>query len=95
MKHLWRQRIKKEFGVPARVVIESFANDGYSKRLTAGAIGITTQTLRNYCRRENINFPDRNNLREECKPKPYGLKGKINNPWGRRGKPQQNFEIAA
>lgn len=87
MKPYWKQRIRKEFEAPAREVIQSFADDGYSKRLTAGAIGITTQTLLKYCRKEGISFPDRNNLREECKPKPYGLKGKINNPWGRRGKP--------
>ncbi|MEN6421715.1 MAG: hypothetical protein ABFD76_07170 [Smithella sp.] len=87
MKHLWKQRIRKEFDAPAREVIESFAKDNYSKRLTAGAIGITAQTLLNYCRKEGIAFASRKDLRNECKPKP-SKKGNINNPWGRRGKPQ-------
>ena len=85
MKHLWKQRIKQEFGEPAKIVILSFARDGYSKRLTAGAIGITGQTLLAYCRREGIEFPERKDLREECKPKP-SVKGLVRNPWGRAGK---------
>jgi hypothetical protein len=85
MKHLWKQRIKQEFGEPAKAVIISFARDGYSKRLTAGALGINGQTLLAYCRQENISFPDRQHLREECKPKPH-VKGIVRNPWGSKGK---------
>lgn len=84
-KYAWQQRIRYDFGIPARDIIGSFARDGYSKRLTAGAIGINMQTLREYARREGIEFPTRSELREECKPKP-SVKGRINNPWGRRGK---------
>lgn len=86
-KHLWRQRIRNEFGSPARDVIHSFADDGYSKLLCAGAIGITTQTLLKYCRDNDIKFPDRINLRSECKPRP-GKYGIVNNPWGVKGKPK-------
>jgi hypothetical protein len=84
-KHEWKRRIRHEFDEPAKMVIISFAKQGYSKLLTAGAIGITAQTLRNYANREKIKFPDRDELREECKPKPRKL-GIVRNPWGRRGK---------
>jgi hypothetical protein len=89
MKPHWKQRIRKEFETPTRDLIQSFADDGYSKRLTAGAIGITVQTLLNYCRKENIQFPSRKDLREECKPKPRKL-GIVRNPFGRRGKPDMS-----
>lgn len=85
-KDKWRHRISIEFGVPAKILIQSFADSGYSKRLCAGAIGIGTQALLRYCREHNIQFPDRINLRDECKPKP-GKRGYSNNPWGRNGKP--------
>lgn len=71
-KNQWKQRIRKEFDEPAKDVIQSFARNGYSKRLTAGAIEIATQTLLAYCRRENIVFADRINVREECKTSPKG-----------------------
>ncbi len=77
-KHQWQRRISHEFNKPAKEVIISYATDGYSKRLTAGALEINTQTLRNYANREGIKFPERNELREECKPKP----SKGNNPLG-------------
>lgn len=87
-KFEWQQRIRNEFGIPAKQVIMSYANSGYSKRLTAGALDITTQTLLSYCRRDNIQFSNRDGMREECKPKPgMSAKGQIRNPWGRRGKP--------
>ena len=81
----WKQQIRKEFDAPAKEVIQSFADDRYSKRLTAGAIGITLQTLIRYCRENNISFAARIDLREECKPKPR-VKGIVRNPFGRRGK---------
>ena len=85
-KDKWRHRVSIEFDAPVKIVIQSFADSGYSKRLCAGAIGIHTQALLRYCRENNIKFPDRINLREECKPKP-GKRGYSNNPWGRNGKP--------
>ena len=85
MKHLWKQRIRQEFEAPAIVVIQSFASSGYSKRLTAGAIGITTQTLLRYCRENSINFPLQKDMRPECKGA-NRHKGRVNNPWGRKGK---------
>ncbi len=81
----WRQEVRQEFGAPAKEVILSFATSGYSKELTAPAIGISKQTLLRYCRKENIKFPKRIDLRPECKPKPR-VKGIVRNPWGRRGK---------
>lgn len=93
MKHLWRQRVRREFDMPVRDLIVSFARDRYSKRLCAGAIGITRQTLIAYCNKEHIEFPKRSDLRDECKPKAYGMKGKVNNPWGRRGKPDDRPRV--
>jgi len=84
-KHEWQQRIRHEFDAPARTVIISFAESGYSKELTAPVIGITKQTLLAYCRREGIKFPDRINLRPECKPRP-SKKGIVRNPYGCKGK---------
>jgi hypothetical protein len=84
-REAWQRVIEQEFGESAHDVITGFARMGYSKILTAGAIGITTQTLLNYTRREGIVFADRKNLRDECKPKPR-KKGIVRNPWGRRGK---------
>lgn len=76
-KHEWQRRIRHEFEAPAKIVITSYSESGYSKRLTAASIGITMQTLVNYCRRENINFPNRSQLRSECKPHGNGWpKGK-------------------
>lgn len=86
-KDKWRQRVAREFGAPAKMVIKSFAETGYSKRLCAGSIGITRQTLIRYCLQEGIKFPDRNHLRDECKARPSYMP--INNPWGRCGKPQE------
>jgi len=87
-KHLWRRRLCDEFGITVKELILSFATEGYSMRLTIGALGINMETLRNYCRREGIQFPDRAHLRAECKPRPgASAKGHINNPWGRAGKP--------
>lgn len=87
IKHKWKAIIRREFGAPARVVIQSFADTGYSKRLTAGALGINRQTLRVYSQKHGIVFPTRNELRDECIPRPSNMKGKVRNPWGRAGKP--------
>jgi hypothetical protein len=84
----WQRDVKQEFGAPAREVIQSYAESGYSKLLTAGAIGITTQTLLRYARRNGIEFAERINLRPECKPKPQ-VKGIVRNPWGRAGNPDK------
>lgn len=76
-KQEWQRRIRHEFDAPAKVVIISYAESGYSKRLTAAAIGITRQTLQNYCKREKITFPIQREMREECKAKGKGWpKGK-------------------
>ena len=48
-----------------------------SKRLTAGAMGITTQTLLRLCRRYNIKFVPQSEMVEQCKAKGKGWpKGK-------------------
>ncbi|OPY83164.1 MAG: hypothetical protein A4E71_02919 [Smithella sp. PtaU1.Bin162] len=82
-KHQWQQRVRNEFQEPAKEVIISFAKDRYSKRLTAAAIGINIQTLIAYARKNNINFANRKDLRDECKAHTYG---NCNNPWGRYGR---------
>ena len=87
-KHRWRHIVAKEFDRPVIDLVRSFAVDGYSKRLCAGAIGITPQTLLRYCRQNGILFLERNDLRDECKPRPTRKRGYTNNPWGRYGRPK-------
>lgn len=77
----WKERIREEYEMPARQVICLFAKDRYSKWFTAKVLNISVNTLKAYCARNGIQFPDRINLREDCKPKPWG---KVNNPLGRR-----------
>lgn len=70
----WRRRISAEFDAPTIDVIKSFAESGYSKRLTAAALGIGRSTLLDYARRRGIVFKNRKELRPECKPV-HGGKG--------------------
>jgi hypothetical protein len=86
-KHRWRHIVAREFERPVKDLVLSFARDGYSKRLCAGAIGITRQTLTRFCVENGIEFPKQRDMREECKPKP-GKRGYTNNPWGRYGRPK-------
>jgi len=86
-RYNWKQRILSEFGVSAKTLIQSYADSGYSKELTAPAIGICKQTLLKYCRENGIQFKDRIDLRPECKPKP-GKYGIVNNKWGCKGRPK-------
>jgi len=73
-------RIRKDFNEPPSQVISGFAKMRMSKRLTAGAMGITTQTLLRLCRKYNIQFVPQSEMVEQCKGKgkgwPKGLKGK-------------------
>ena len=68
MKHPWRRRISEEFGSPTVEVIRSFAESGYSKRLTAGALGISRPTLIRFASRHDITFPDRSGMIDVCNP---------------------------
>lgn len=66
----WQQKVKEEFGISAREVIISFAQSKYSKRLTAGAMGISRNTLIRYCKRNlDIIFVPQREMRYECKPR--------------------------
>jgi len=70
-------RIRKEFGESPSQVISGFAKMRMSKRLTAGAMGITTQTLLKLCRRYNIEFVPQSDMVEQCKAKGKGwIKGR-------------------
>ena len=73
------QRIRAEFNESPSQVIRGFAQMRMSKRLTAGAMGITTQTLLRLCRRWDIKFVPQSEMLDQCKPKgkgwPKGLKG--------------------
>lgn len=72
--HEWQKRVKAEFEMPVRELVESFARDGYSLGLTAGALGISHGTLVNYCKRMGIIFPDRYHQRDECIGRAFGNK---------------------
>jgi len=49
-------RIRLEFGDAPSNVIRSFADDRYSTRTTAGALGISRDTLQKLCKRFGIQF---------------------------------------
>ena len=70
-------RIREEFNEPPSKVIRDFANMKISKRLAAGAMGTTTQTLLRLCRRYGIEFAKQKDMVEQCKAKGLGWpKGK-------------------
>jgi hypothetical protein len=84
-------RIRNEFGELPSKVIQDFANMKVSKRLAAGAMGTTTQTLLRLCRQYGIEFCTRKELVEQCKPHGHGwIKGKKRpwtpKPWKRKPK---------
>lgn len=84
----WQQRIREEFGTSALTVIRSFAGSGYSKRLTAGSLGISINTLRKYAEQHGIVFASKKDMRPECKGGGVGWpkgkpRGYSNNPAGR------------
>jgi hypothetical protein len=60
-------RIRQEFDEPPSQVIKQFADSKYSKRLAAGAIGITTQTLRRLCRQYGVSFVNQKDMCKQCK----------------------------
>ena len=78
----WKKRVREEFDMPVLELVMSFARDGYSKRLTAGAMGISPQTLRVYCSNVGVAFNNQAEMRHECKPRPR-KKGIVRNPSGR------------
>ena len=79
----WPQRIHNEFGAPASIIIASFIRDGYSRKLTAGALGISRTALMNYCRTFGIQWPDAKTYRAECRAAFTGeRRGYSNNPHG-------------
>jgi hypothetical protein len=74
----WQQKVKEEFGVTAKELIISFAQSKYSKRLAAGAMGISRNTLIRYCKRNpDIVFVPQFEMRYECKPR------NMTNPFGK------------
>jgi hypothetical protein len=86
-KHQWQDRVKHEFGVDSvKQFVQESAADRWSMKTTALMMSIQPETLKRYCRIKNIEFPDRMQLRDDCKPKPL-KKGIIRNPYGRKGKP--------
>jgi len=84
----WQKRVEDEFEMPFDVLIKLFIKDKYSRKMAAEVMEIDKDTLKRYCTRNKIKFPDRLDLREECKPK-GGIKGIVRNPWGRGGKPKK------
>lgn len=79
----WPQRIHNEFGAPASIIIASFIRDGYSRKLTAAALGISRTALMNYCRTFGIQWPDPKTYRAECRAAFTGeRRGYSNNPHG-------------
>ena len=88
--HEWKKRVEDEFEMPVREVVRLFIKDRYSMKMAAATMEIDVETLKRYCLRKNVKFPDRINLRDECKPRPLKL-GIIRNPWGVKGKPKKKL----
>ena len=84
----WQQRVEEEFEMPLKELIRLFIKDRYSRNMAADTMEIDRGTLRRYCLRNKIVFPDRMSLRDECKPRCF-KKGIVRNPWGRKGKPKK------
>lgn len=84
----WWKRVEDEMEMPINEVIRLFIKDRYSRKMTSEVLEIDPKTLKRYCDRKKIKFPDRLDLREECKPK-GGIRGIVRNPWGRGGKPKK------
>lgn len=90
-KYEWKERVSAEFEMPVRELVELFISDKYSMAMTAKTIGIDVDTLKRFCVPRGIKFPDRMDLRPDCKPKSH-KKGRINNPWGSKGKPKSKIK---
>jgi hypothetical protein len=84
----WKKKLEDDFEMPVRELVRLFIKDRYSMKMAAATMGIDVDTLRRYCRQHKMSFPDRINLRDECKPKPNKL-GIVRNPWGCKGKPKK------
>lgn len=68
------QAVRKEFQEPFRDVVRRFAEDGYSKRLTARILDFDVSQFQKTCKRLGIdNFLPHREQRKECRP---GGKGK-------------------
>jgi hypothetical protein len=74
-------RIRHEFGEAPSKVIRDFTAMKFSKRLAAGAMGITTQTLLRMCRQYKIEFCPRIELVDQCKPRGKGWPKGVKRPW--------------
>jgi uncharacterized protein YlaI len=88
----WQQRVEAEFEMPLKEVIRLFIKDGYSRNMAAATMEIDKDTLKRYCLKNKITFPDRMHLRDECKPRCF-KRGIVRNPWGRKGKPKKRIRI--
>ena len=84
----WQQRVEEDFEMPLKELIRLFIKDRYSRNMAADTMEIDRGTLRRYCLKNKIVFPDRMSLRDECKPRCF-KKGIVRNPWGRKGKPKK------
>lgn len=79
----WKQEIRSEFQTSVYNVVKSFADSGYSKVLTSSTLGICEATLKKYSEQVGIEFRKQVDMRDDCKPRAWG---RVNNPWGRKGK---------
>jgi len=61
----WKQKIAAEYERPTDEIIMQFLEEGYSERLTAGALGIDRKTLHRYCQKKGFKFTGEH---EACKP---------------------------
>jgi hypothetical protein len=86
-------RIRKEFNEPPSQVIRSFAKMKMSKRLAAGAMGITTQTLLRLCRKWNIEFVPQSEMVSQCKAHGKGWPKGKKRPWAPKPWKRKHQEV--
>ena len=86
-------RIRKEFDESPSQVIRGFAEMKMSKRLAAGAMGITTQTLLRLCRRWKIEFVPQSEMVSQCKGHGKGWPKGKKRPWSPKPWKRKNKEV--
>ena len=84
-KFRWKERVRKEYGVPIKEVVMRFIEKRFSKNKCVASLGIDHSTLKRYCEQEKIVWCSRKELNDYCKPRPFNNK---NNPWGCKGRGQ-------
>ncbi|WP_372809042.1 hypothetical protein [Pontiella sp.] len=58
-----RAALESEFGEPLPAIVAGFVDQGTTRKDCAGALEVSVNSLRTFCRRESIRFPTANDRR--------------------------------